>query len=366
MACVPTPTKTVYETTQIPSITSYSTTFLSTYFGAPTVSYSTLATSRCDAFGLACVPTSTLQPYTVTPTETKTVPTIITTSTLVTSLVPVSTKWSTCPPGADDATPSSSDSALSFAQFSGAVTMPSSSSSPLPSTSNPNGSDATNTPKAGISSIQPVQNIQSNPASDISVGSGSTTQGQGQGQGQEIVSGTETITATTSNSHSSVSANGGSGGSSGNGGTGSGADKVGSHKSTNGAVITGTIVGVFVLLALGSFLFITLRRYCKRREREAQTWGDEYWERRFQELEAEGGEGLDGEEGHEGSERRRSRMAESGQADGTEKIDLEKEDGWMNLPSKKLRASHVSLTHSSYIDFFFQRRPSWMRASRSA
>ena len=314
-ACVQTPPSTIYSTATSQVQTVIPTTLFSTYAGSPTVDIRTVTTSKCNAMNV-CEPSTRTDTVLSTPTLTSTIVSDITTDQIITTSFAVSTQtFPACSSGAS----------TGVGQFSQTVTMSQSSSSQITSIA---GAQFTNTPSEsdGGSSQTPASTMDG---------------GRQVGSPLYTVSGTSTIYA----SGSSISS-----GSSSAGTASSAADQSSGHKSNSrGAVLTGAIVGAFVLLALASFLFITLRKHCKQREKHAETWGDEYWERRFQELDAEAEQDarspatLDGDQGQQTgpSTSHHQKGAEGGvpAAATREKVVDMDDEAWLNMPPKKLRVS---------------------------
>lgn len=307
MACAPIPSVTLYGTTQITTQIQVTATSLSTYLGEPAISLTTFVHTQCDAFGLKCGPQQTSSLVTVTPTMTSTVTEVVNTQTVLTSVVPQRTIYSPCPDGrqptntggkpavetdkAEGDGDEGKESQEPVTQFTPppAILTPSESTfqgvvsqtqnqAPSPSPPPTIVTSISSVPQTQISSSQPVRsNSNTEPALPYS----SVTHPS---------SAYASISSIYSSSAYSAVAS-------------AGAQATTETSSPKGAVVAGAVVGGILGLCSLCCLLMWFRRRMGRDDDTGQSVGTvDYWERRFRELEADGGDEKVGSEGHFGDD----------------------------------------------------------------
>lgn len=308
MACAPIPSVTLYGTTQITTQVQVTATSLSTYLGEPAISLTTFVHTQCDAFGLKCSPQQTSSLVTVTPTMTSTVTEVVNTQTVLTSVVPQRTIYSPCPDGRQPTNTGGKAVETNKGGGDGDGDGGKESQEPVTQFTPP---PAILTPSEstfqGVVSQTQNQVPSPPPPSTVIAFSSSVTQTQiSSSQSARSNSNTEPALPYSSVTHpssayasispiysSSVYSSVAS----------AGAQATTESSSPKGAVVAGAAVGGILGLCSLCCLLMWFRRRMGRDDDTGRSVGTvDYWERRFRELEADGGEEKIGSEGHFGND----------------------------------------------------------------
>ncbi|WVO17381.1 hypothetical protein L204_105073 [Cryptococcus depauperatus] len=271
MSCEQIPSVTLYGTTQITTTSSFITTLTSIIPGNPVISTSTsVEPGKCD--GNANCPSQTKSTVvTVTPSETSTYTSATQTNVVVTSVVPQKTLYYPCSPVQHEAGQAAQ---INTSQESSSSTATDDTASSQSSSSMTDGglkgqpskiaSQSTTQATSGNSQSLPVSPFPSMPT-----GAGSLSpSGSSRGSTTSDHSGAASSTTSSDASHKGTSSS-----------------------SNNSAALAGGIVGGILGIILLVCLIICLRRKATRKNQRRQEGGgldQDYWERHFRALEAEG------------------------------------------------------------------------------
>lgn len=271
--CSLTPSVTLYGTTQVPTVRTITHSALETVPGDPVISLLTIQTTECDAFGQKCGPQFVTSLVTVTPSLTTTVFSLETKTTIATNVIPQQTLFYPCSfaptseiqgvGGGEEARETSTRAAIA-STFDSAVPAP-----PAPTTTS--SSSTTVALSASASAL----------ASAIGVTTSIEDQAQPIRSDRPIPSDQSFYPASSVLSSISTSINSTQTGA-------AGTTQNVSSKSSNGPAIAGGIAGGILGLLLFCVAATYLRRSRRNRADQASVADDNYWERHFRALEAEG------------------------------------------------------------------------------
>ena len=290
--CTPSPSVTLYGTTQISTVHQVTETTVTTKYGDAWASYTVFNTQECDAFG--CRNVQKTSSVMATPSWTEPVQTVFDKTTVVTSIVPQKTLYYPCPTTDNAPAPSPTTSTArmedveTFTSIKSSARSQAQDTQPAPSSSVNLGEGVFTLTEGGTTMTSTA--LTHAPTTDETATAALTedtmmtitsTSNGGTSTWLATVSGTRPIsTSGSSSTHLSSSP---SPSSDTNAAAATSSSK---SSSSHGPLIGGIIGGIVALILLCAVITFLRRARSARDDGRSLTTTEDYWERRFQAIEA--------------------------------------------------------------------------------